>query len=184
MSRVEKLLRLKDFSESFALTAAECFPDREAGAGEAQGGIGDIKKGRCAGQRPFEKGSGSDEGDGGGAQEGGEAVVLPAQVQDDVLGVFDSGQELTGFGAGIGALLQEPGQLLQHTGALDLLLGLAVVQLLQNGFDLFAVLGQGGIVGFGAQVVDAFVEVVDQITDLHGDGDTGGIGILVGYFNM
>ena len=38
MSHVEKLLRLKDFSESFALTAAECIPDRKTGSGAAAGG--------------------------------------------------------------------------------------------------------------------------------------------------
>ena len=44
MSHVEKLLRLKDFSESFAITAAECFEDRKTGIGEAADGIGNVKK--------------------------------------------------------------------------------------------------------------------------------------------
>ena len=46
MSHVEKLLRLKDFSESFALTAAECFEDRKARIGEAADRAGKVKMDR------------------------------------------------------------------------------------------------------------------------------------------
>ena len=40
MSHVEKLLRLKDFSESFALAAVLCIPDRKACSGAFAGSAG------------------------------------------------------------------------------------------------------------------------------------------------
>ena len=55
MSHVEKLLRLKDFSESFALTAAECIADRKTGIDAFAGSAGRETVSR---KRPAPKGAG------------------------------------------------------------------------------------------------------------------------------